>query len=343
MNHRLFNWELWPKSLFLCPLVPFWAWYCLRGRSFWFFTATNPGLTFGGFEGEGKKEMYEKLPNTAYPKTLWLMPDMHLNTVLESIKIGGFTYPFYAKPEVGMSGSLCKKIKSETELKNYHLNCPVEYMVQAEATFPFEFSVFNIRYPGNTKGKITGLCYKELPKIRGNGVQTIQSLIDNHKHRPHFPDSLLLKKNISADYVPYDGEVIVLSDTANRKKGTRMVNLNHLIDDKLTIFFDGLSHHSKDFFYGRFDVKSESINALREGQHYSIIEFNGCGAALHHIYNRNLSLFDAWITLLRHWRAMCEISLENQRLGTNLWRFKEGLIFLWKSKLHFKRLKHYDL
>ena len=68
-----------------------WFWYCLKARSLWFFTPSNPTLTFGGFEGESKKEMYEQLPPSSYPKTVYIKPNIPFSEVLQIIKAAGFT------------------------------------------------------------------------------------------------------------------------------------------------------------------------------------------------------------------------------------------------------------
>ena len=65
---RVVNWEQWPFGLRYLAISPVWLWYSLRSGSFWFFTPSNPTITFGGFEGEGKKEMYELLPEGSFPK-----------------------------------------------------------------------------------------------------------------------------------------------------------------------------------------------------------------------------------------------------------------------------------
>jgi hypothetical protein len=38
------------------PIAPVWGWYCLKVKSVWFFTPSNPTIAFGGFEGETKKK-----------------------------------------------------------------------------------------------------------------------------------------------------------------------------------------------------------------------------------------------------------------------------------------------
>ena len=54
--YKITHWENWNYQLKYIPIGPVWIWYCIRSRNPWFFTASNPTLTFGGFEGEGKKE-----------------------------------------------------------------------------------------------------------------------------------------------------------------------------------------------------------------------------------------------------------------------------------------------
>ena len=63
------NWEAWPFKLIYAPITPVWLSYIIRSGSVWFFTPSNPKLTFGGMEGEPKKEMYDLLPVHLFPTT----------------------------------------------------------------------------------------------------------------------------------------------------------------------------------------------------------------------------------------------------------------------------------
>src|SRR5918993_321928 len=127
---RLIQWETWHYLVKYIPIMPAWLWYCIRSRSFWFFTPSNPSLTFGGFEGEAKKEMYELLPAGSFPKTIYIQPSQSFTEVLKMIKENGFHYPYCVKPDVGMKGLLFRKIENEEDLQQYHSQMPVEYIVQ---------------------------------------------------------------------------------------------------------------------------------------------------------------------------------------------------------------------
>ena len=69
------NWELWPFALIYAPVAPLWFWYALKANAFWWFTPANPTLTFAGFDGEGKKEMYQQLSKELYPLTIYIQPN----------------------------------------------------------------------------------------------------------------------------------------------------------------------------------------------------------------------------------------------------------------------------
>ncbi len=48
------HWEVWHWFAKYIIIGPAWLWYCLKARSFWFFTPANPTITFGGFVGESR-------------------------------------------------------------------------------------------------------------------------------------------------------------------------------------------------------------------------------------------------------------------------------------------------
>src|SRR5258707_13338310 len=114
------NCELWNFYVLYFPIGPVWFWYCLRSCSLWFFSSSNPTIKFGGFHGEGKKEMYDQLPPHLVPRTIYIMHDLPFEEVRRNIREAGFTYPFIVKPDVGMKGILFRKIDSEDQLHKYH-------------------------------------------------------------------------------------------------------------------------------------------------------------------------------------------------------------------------------
>ena len=79
-----------------------------------------------------------------------------------------------------MKGLLFRKIENEKDLRYYHSQMPVEYIVQELVAYDMEISVFYYRYPDQQKGVITGFIQKELMEVTGNGQQTVLQLIQAH-------------------------------------------------------------------------------------------------------------------------------------------------------------------
>ncbi len=338
---RLTNWELWPFYLLYAPIGPVWLWYCLRARSFWFFSSSNPTITFGGFEGESKKEMYEQLPPESYPKTIYIRHGIQFQEVQDLVQSNGFNYPFIVKPDVGMKGILFRKIDNEEQLRKYHERMPVEYIVQDLIDLPVELSVFYYRHPAKQKGVITGFIQKELLEVTGDGKSTLIELIMRHPRAKFRREEMQHRHEHRLHRVIPNGNKFYLSYAGNHNRGAKFINLENQIDEPLHRVFDDLSHYTGKFYYGRYDIKCNSITELKQGK-FSIIEFNGCGAEPNHIYDAGMSLGQAYREILRHWRALFMISRYNHDNGTPYWPFRKGWEFLKESKRHFKLLERFD-
>jgi hypothetical protein len=338
---RLFNWELWPFYLLYAPIGPVWFWYCLKARSMWFFSSSNPTLTFGGFEGESKKEMYDQLPPDSYPKTIYILHDLPFEEVRKKVIEHGFKYPFIVKPDVGMKGILFRKVDNDEQLRKYHERIPVEYIVQELIDLPIELSVFYYRHPTQQKGTISGFIQKELLEVYGDGKSTLWELILQHPRAKFRQEEMHHRHEHRLQRVLNKGQHFYLSYAGNHNRGARFINLYNLVDDELLKVFDDLSHYTDKFYYGRYDIKCTSIEDLKKGN-YSILEFNGCGAEPNHIYDAGISIGKAYGEILKHWKVLYQISKYNHQNGTPYWSYSRGYKFLKEARRHFKMLEKYD-
>lgn len=343
---QLTHWQTWDYRIKLIPLLPVWFWHCLRARSLWFFTPANPTLTFGGFEGEGKREMYEQLPPGTYPKSCYISPNESALVVTQLVQaeFGGF--PVAAKPDVGMMGLLFRILRSPDELRQYHAQVGVDYIVQELITYPIEVSVFYYRLPGAARGTITGFVRKDELAVVGDGRLTVRALIDAYAPVRFRRDEFYGKHaNRLTDVLP-TGAVYPLSHALNQTRGGQLVNLAHEIDDQLLALFDQLSHATGPFYFGRYDIKCASVADLKAGRNYSILEFNGAGAAPHHVYSvgaeRRYSLWQAWGIVLHHWAVLARIAGENHGRGVPYWSFRRGWQQLKQAQVHLQHLKRMD-
>lgn len=337
----LTRWEQWNFFVLYFPLLPVWCWYCLKSRSLWFFTSSNPTITFGGLEGEGKKEMYDQLPGDYYPKTVYLEPSTPREIAQQAVRRAGFEPPFVVKPDVGMKGILFRKIENWQQWEQYHQRMPVIYMVQELIAFPVEVSIFYYRHPGAAKGTISGCIEKELLQVKGNGRSSLQELIAEHPRASLRAEEMRHRHPDRLDWIVPDGHIFYLSYAGNHNRGARFTDLMHEVDERLLAFFDSLSQQTS-FYYGRYDIKCASMQALKEGHSFSILEFNGCGAEPNHIYDAGLSLWQAYRVLLRHWSVLYEISAFNHQKGHRHWPFKKGWSYLKAARRHFAQLERID-
>ena len=139
------------------------------------------------------------------------------------------------------------------------------------------------------------------------------------------------------------GETFYLSQALNLSRGGKLVSLAHEKDERLLKVFDDLSHYAGHFYYGRYDIKCKSIEDLKQGKNFSILEYNGCGAEPHHIYGNGNTLLEAYKIVLQHWKVLYAISRYNEKNGVEYWEFRKGYKFLRNAKRHFKQLKQLDL
>lgn len=338
---KLLNWELWNFYVLYLPISPVWFWYCLRSGSLWFFSSSNPTITFGGFEGEGKKEMYDQLPAHLVPKTIYILHDSPFAAVKEKVEKAGFRYPFIVKPDVGMKGILFRKIEDEEQLRKYHERIPVEYIVQDMVDLPVEVSVFYYRHPAAQKGTVSGFIQKELLHVVGDGQSTLQELVERHPRARFRLEEMRHRHGHRFDRIIPADEIFYLSYAGNHNRGAHFTNLHAEINETMHMLFDELSHQTR-FYYGRYDIKTTSIEELKQGKNFQILEFNGCGAEPNHIYDCGMPLPKAYGVILEHWKALYRISRYNHLNGHPYWTFKRGLQFLKDSGKHFKLLEKFD-
>ena len=107
--HKLTHWEYWPYQVVYTPIYFQYLYYALRTRSFFYFNASNPTIRNGGFFMESKKEIYDLIPETYYPKTVLIKSGTSLEEVNDVIIKNKIEFPFIAKPDIGLRGTAVKK------------------------------------------------------------------------------------------------------------------------------------------------------------------------------------------------------------------------------------------
>lgn len=253
---------------------------------------------------------------------------------LERIMTTELAFPVAVKPNSGRMGLMFRKIESFGELYNYHRRMKFDYLIQEFVDYPLEVSVFYYRFPGASRGKITGFIKKECLSVTGDGTSTLLQLIESYS-RVRFRHAEMKSKHArNLGLVIPAGKEYVLSHALNLSRGGRLVSLEHEKDERLLNVFDRLSHYAYYFYFGRYDIKCTSLEDLKNGKNFKILEFNGGGAEPHHVYGNGYSLTQAWKILIHHWYVLYLISKENNKKGFRYWSFKKGYD-------HFKKAVEY--
>ena len=115
--------------------------------------------------------------------------------------------------------------------------------------------------------------------------------------------------------IPQPGEIVKIEAIGNHNRGTRFINSNHLISEKLVSVFDDISKKIDGFYYGRYDLKFNTIEEMEDGINFKIVELNGINSEPVHK------------DFFTHMRYMYEISEENKLRGIQ----RTGAIRFWVS------------
>ena len=321
---KLLHWEFWPFGILQAPFFVYWFWLSLKARSFFFFSASNPSIFSGGMMGESKFEVLDLVPSSHKPKAVLIKLPSSMEFIKSKMNEGRLSYPTIFKPDLGERGWMVRKIHNDEEALQYLSEIKIEFIIQEFVDMPFEFGVYYARHPQEENGKVVSVTSKEMLSVTGNGKDTLEKLINKNARAKL--QSERLKKIFSNEW----NEIIALDKTVelntigNHCLGTKFMNGNNLITPHLQTSFDALSKKINGFYFGRFDLRCNSVNDLENGN-VMIMELNGCGAEPSHIYQPGFSLWRALGVLHMHWKTMYEISIENHRLGVPYLSWSEGM------------------
>lgn len=309
------NWEYWPIYMFYIPNVPYGIYLALKSKKLVFFSAVNPALKSSGNGTESKYDTVQLIPIKYRPKSVLVLPTDDFNKVLEYIKNEEIQFPLIAKPDVGFRGLLVKKINSENELKTYLDKYPIKIILQEFISYPNECGLFYYRLPNKENGNITSITLKKFLTVKGDGVSTISELILRNDRAKVYVELLKEIHQEKLNSVLEKDKKFLLNDIGNHVKGTQFVSGNYLINSNLTKVMDTVNGQIDGWYYGRLDIKYNSIEALERGEDFKILEINGIISEPTHIYDSTKHTYFQALKILRnHWKIMYEISKINRQL-----------------------------
>lgn len=331
-------WEFFPWWLANVPVYGFWLWFAARARHLVFFSNVNPSIPLGGAMGESKHDILSLLGQEILPKTIFVPGGETIDNVLIAIENAGIGFPLIAKPDVGERGFLVKKIASPEALEEHLGRYPVHFILQEFLTLPLEMTVLYHRFPDSRRFGITSVCVKEFLSVTGDGSSSVRRLMQQQLRAELQLRRFERESPEILERVPAAGETLLLEPIGNHCRGTKFLNGNHLIDPALEAAFETVCAQLPGVLYGRFDLKCESLEALKRGE-FKVMELNGVLGEPAHVYDPSFGMWRAYRDFYRHWRLLFDLSRAQVRLGVQPTRHGEALQFIRRYFRYKKQLE----
>ncbi len=332
--------EFWPPWLFYFPLACYYALLALRYRGLMLPMNTNPHIYSSGVLMESKSEILSLIPGPKAGRVArWVaiecsdtpVDDELLNEVEKQMSASGIQYPIVAKPDIGERGRGVRPVKNRRQLQWYLQRFPggKKLILQELVPWEGEAGILYYRLPGSKHGRISSITLKSFPRVVGDGVLTLRELIEADPRAKRISNVYLTRHRAHLDRVLSRGKKYRLVFAGNHCQGTVFQDGTKHVTREMTAAFEQIARSIPEFHYGRFDVRYESLDALRRGEGFRIIEVNGAAGEATHIWDAEMTLTDAWKDLFHHLQVLFEIGSRNRRRGfrpIGPWQFGKDLM-----------------
>lgn len=319
------RYEFWPTWFFYTPVVVQSLWHSLRYGDICLPLIANPSIWLSGMVGESKQDILDLAGTDAKQ---WILPfttlrrntsdlQLQFRDAKDALAETHLTYPLVAKPDRGCRGAGVKLIKNDNQLKKYIESFPAgaDYLLQKKSDYEAEAGVFWMRYPGEKKGKVFSITLKYAPYVIGDGIKTLDELIDSddraskvsHLYKSRHPEKL--------DIVIPKGHKFQLAFAGSHSRGSIFKDGNQYISEGLTQKLDEIFDDFDGFHYGRLDIKFKDIDSLMAGEHFQIIEINGASSEATHIWDSKTPLSEIFKTLLFQYKTLYKIGYLQKQAG----------------------------
>lgn len=316
---RLTRWEYWPLWAVYTPVALWIAWLALKHRRVTLFTAANPAIPGGGVAGESKFAILRGLGQPAE----WIARSGLIVAALPSrgriaaadafMEAHALSLPIVLKPDQGQRGAGVKVVRCRTELEAYLETAAGDTVIQ-EYVPGVEFGVFYVRHPSEPHGRIVSMTEKRLPAVVGDGRRTLEALILDGARTVCMARFHLAAQRSRLTMVPAAGTAVSLGDCGSHCRGAEFLDGKRWLTPALEHAVEVVAKRLDGFYFGRFDVRAASREALACGK-FAVIELNGVTSEPTHIYDPAVSLFEAYRALFEQWSLAFDIGAANARAG----------------------------
>lgn len=318
------RWEFRPGYIFDIPVYIYFLYLASRARHLCFFSNVNPAMIASWFVWYGKHEDMDKFDEKLLPISIFVKEWEESNYVEKKMEDKKIVYPCIAKPTLGRTWRDVEKIHDSKELKMYLKRMHEDILVQEFIAYPLEFWIFYYCIPGENKGHISWIVEKKFMFLHGNRKNTFEELIYHHPRAKYYYHQFKKEYKGRRWDILADGEEIQLNYIGNHCRGSVFYDVSNIITPQLEKTIDTISKKIDGFYFGRYDIKAKSREAMEQWD-FKIIELNGMGSLPTHIYDPWYGIRKAYRTLFAHRKIAYHISKENKRRWYAFMSLKEIL------------------
>jgi hypothetical protein len=317
--------EFLSPRLFYLPVWAWVAWLALRHGGLRLPLVANPSFPAGGLVGESKTAVLDLVGPAGRP---WFAPHTHLvrgrgavagdvALALARAEAAGIGFPMVAKPDLGCRGAGVRPVADEAELAAYLEAFPggARVVVQELVPHQAEAGVFWVRLPGEERGRIISLTLKYFPHVVGDGATSLEGLIRADPRAGQLAHLYLGRHRARLHEILPAGQAFRLAFAGSHSRGAIFRDGTAWVTEAMEARFGAIAASIPEFWFGRFDVRFETIEALRAGEGFRVVEVNGAGAEATHIWDSRMALTDAYRSLFRQWSLLWEVGARNRARG----------------------------
>lgn len=321
-----------PNAILYIPVGLYYLILSIRYHSLTLPSAANPNIETGGFMGESKSSvmnLVDKEQQTWIAEFVTLhrngtSGEVDFQNAVSLMNSKKLEFPVVAKPDIGWNGYGVRLVDDQDQLHQYITNFPSQENIVLQRPVPYdgEAGIFYIRIPGEPKGWINSITLRYFPFVTGDGKSTLRELIQTDARTKYRAGYYLGGRSEHVgfaeedlDQVPGEGELIRLSFIGSLRVGGLYRNGSYLITPELTSRIDEISRSMPEFYFGRYDVRFESVDKLMKGEGFKIIEINGAGAEAIQAWDPNVTLFRLYKEFFKSYKMLFRIGNMNRARG----------------------------
>ncbi|MGF1593913.1 MAG: hypothetical protein ACFCUW_11570 [Kiloniellaceae bacterium] len=337
-----------PAVLFYLPVVVHCLWLGWRHRGFMLPSIANPNILCGGFRGESKMAYLDQIPARLQHR---VTPSLRLvagpsllaragpDRLAQAVAGRGLAFPLVVKPDIGSQGYGVRLVRNLADLAGYLRDFPAGegFLLQTYVDWEGEAGVLYVRLPGEARGRIFSLGFRSFPHVVGDGRSRLADLISTDPRTCRMARRHRKAAATQLRRVPAQGELVRLSLLGSVRTGAFYYDGAAYITPALVARFDEIARAMPEFYFGRFDIRFGSVEALCRGEDFQILEVNGAGAEAIHIWDPEQTVRETYRVLFEQFRLLYRIGAGNRARGHRPVSLAAFLALQWKESCLLRR------